>query len=98
MFIPEIVNSPQLRATLRWLGDHPGRLALSPDGKLLATGRSDRGEVKLWDLAARKERATVESGLGKFTQLAFSPDGRTLAVGAYRPADGAGGLTGGVEL
>src|SRR5262249_43927492 len=32
------------------------------------------------------------------TRLAFSPDGRTLAVGAYQPGSGKGEWTGGVEL
>jgi WD40 repeat protein len=63
---------------------HNGRvncLALSPCGRLLASGDS-QWEVRLWDLEMRRQVAE----LGPFEQgqvcsVAFSADGRTLAAG-----------------
>jgi WD40 repeat protein len=69
-------------------------LAFSRDGKTLAVGSTDT-EVKLWDIPLRREVASVDSGQtagtpgtpeyrpsgGRANSLAFSPDGRTLAMG-----------------
>jgi RNA polymerase sigma factor (sigma-70 family) len=62
-------------------------LALTADGKTLAAGETDfssgapdrQDAVRLWDLASGRElpRLTVERAY----RLAFSPDGKTLAVG-----------------
>jgi WD40 repeat protein len=59
----------------------------SPDGKVLASGGShesnDPGEIKLWDVAAKKEKhACAAERL--LRSLAFSPDGRTLASGSSK--------------
>jgi RNA polymerase sigma factor (sigma-70 family) len=58
-------------------------VALSPDGKLLATG--GKGEVynrldkiKLWDVASREELATLRGHEDTVRLLTFSPDGKTL--------------------
>jgi WD40 repeat protein len=65
------------------LDGHPGRggiggLAFAPDSKTLAVSCGD-GSVKLWDLATRKESATVaKAGSGG---LVFAPDGKTLFTG-----------------
>jgi WD40 repeat protein len=72
---------------------NPGKIALSPDGTLLAViGRGDRGtenRIRLWDVAAGKElRQLVPTAKKPFpevtnysTALAFAPDGRTLYTG-----------------
>jgi WD40 repeat protein len=60
-------------------------LAFSPDGKTLATGTgswlpdSAPGEIKLWDVATGKQRATLGRLPTMIVALAFSPDGKTLA-------------------
>ncbi len=67
--------------------------AFSPDGKHLATG-DKVGKVKIWEVASGKPLAELEApvmytwdqtqrlhSIGGIRSLAFSPDGKTLAVG-----------------
>ena len=51
-------------------------LALSPDGRVLASRDSE--SVKLWDMTTQKERATFSES--SCSGLVFSPDSRTLAA------------------
>ncbi len=57
------------------------KIALSPDGRILATASRD-GTAKLWDLPGGKLRAVFEGHKGRVHRLAFSPDGGTLATGS----------------
>jgi WD40 repeat protein len=79
VIVHHVKDSPELRATLRGHGAAVWRVAVAADGKTLASCTLT-GEVKLWDLARRKERASLDSGLGRSYGLAISPDGRLLAV------------------
>jgi serine/threonine protein kinase len=54
-------------------------MALAADGHLLAM-RTQPGALVLWDLAAKKEKATL-SQFSRCGVLDFSPDGSRLAVG-----------------
>jgi RNA polymerase sigma factor (sigma-70 family) len=74
---------------------HPDYLgvawALSPDGRTLVTttgpppdGPAGSDALHLWELATGQERLTIRANergpLGRFEQIAFAPDGRTLAT------------------
>jgi WD40 repeat protein len=70
--------------TLLWsAGTHAAlvsSIAVSPDGRLVASGSYDR-TVKLWEPATGRELATL-TGHGHVVRcLAFAPDGRLLAAG-----------------
>ena len=53
-------------------------LALSPDGKILATGSYDQ-KIKLWDTETGQELRTLSGHNGCVYALAFRPDGKILA-------------------
>jgi len=53
-------------------------LAISPDGKILATGSYDQ-KIKLWDVATGNEIKTLSGHNGCVYGLAFRPDGKILA-------------------
>jgi WD40 repeat protein len=53
------------------------RLCYSPDGKILATGGSDR-LVKFWDTQTGELLATLSGHRGAVNVLCFSPDGHSL--------------------
>jgi RNA polymerase sigma factor (sigma-70 family) len=56
------------------------RIALSPDGRNLATARDDQ-TLQLWDLVTGKELLRHSGYTGSVEAMAFSPDGKFLATG-----------------
>jgi WD40 repeat protein len=53
-------------------------VALSPDGKLAATGSADK-TIKLWEVATGREIRSCLGSVGTVHQLAFGPEGKQLA-------------------
>src|SRR5262249_10606015 len=76
------VPSLEVRATLPGPPRGTRCGAFAPDGRMLASGGDD-GMLKLWDVAAGRERVTIEWHLDHVCSVAFSPDGLTLASGSF---------------
>jgi RNA polymerase sigma factor (sigma-70 family) len=62
---------------LRQIKQPASRLAVSPDGRTLATLSRDRN-MHLWDITSGKELRRIDKAGGC---MAFAPDGRSLATG-----------------
>jgi WD40 repeat protein/beta-lactamase regulating signal transducer with metallopeptidase domain len=69
-------------------------VVFSPTGRSLATAGED-GSVKIWGLGARRQtaRLTLSGDMNLLCSVAYSPDGKTIAVG-----DGAQNTAGNVIL
>lgn len=65
-----------------WRWDSPEALCLSPDGKLLASGKDTN--IYLWDVATGTLKMTLIGHECVVVSLCFSPDGKTLASGGGR--------------
>jgi WD40 repeat protein len=75
------VSSGKEKAALTKDDSGPKGVAVSPNGKLLASGNWDT-TVRLWDIASGAEIATLRGHTGPVLRVAFSPDGSLLASGA----------------
>jgi serine/threonine protein kinase len=56
-------------------------IALSPDNSLLASCTQDSPAIRLWDIASGNPVHTFKNDMGAARTLAFSLDGRILAIG-----------------
>ena len=72
---PELVVQAGHRAIIK-------TLALSSDGKLLASSGADK-TIIIWELAAEKQIRSLTGHDGWVFSLAFSPDKKFLASGSY---------------
>jgi WD40 repeat protein len=52
-------------------------IALSPDGKLLASGSADKS-IRLWEVATGKQLHLLDGHTNDVNDLAFSADGKKL--------------------
>jgi WD40 repeat protein len=75
----------QERFTLTGHRNSVNTVAFQPEGTLLATGSAD-GTVKLWDTRTGREKRTLPMTLEKVHTVAFTPDGRGVAVAGQPPA------------
>jgi RNA polymerase sigma factor (sigma-70 family) len=86
---PKTAPAWKERATIPYEGAfYVFSIALSPDGKTLATGinhfdPAKSGEVVLWDTVTGEVQRVLEGHTELVTSLAFSPDGKTLASASH---------------
>jgi len=57
-------------------------VALSPDGKWIASGE-DSGQVSIWDAATGNQESTIKAHLHDVSSVAFSPDGERIVSCSY---------------
>lgn len=75
------LGEPKPAQTIEAHSDNILSLALSKDGKQIATGGADN-LAKVWDAATLKEIAKIEGHVGHITAIAFNHDGKWLATGS----------------
>ncbi|MDE0022355.1 MAG: WD40 repeat domain-containing protein [Candidatus Poribacteria bacterium] len=56
--------------------------AFSPDGSMMATGGTkEEGQIRIWDMNARKTILSTAKDMERIESAAFSPDGKWIATG-----------------
>ncbi|MFC1636202.1 WD40 repeat domain-containing protein, partial [Planctomycetota bacterium] len=76
------ISSEQPSMTLGGHSDVVFGLAVSPDGKRIASGSFDK-TVKVWDASTGAELMTLQGHNGAVYSVMFSPDGKRIASGGY---------------
>ena len=85
--------------TLAAHGPHAGAIvgvSFSDDGKLLASSATDN-QIKLWDVASGREVKTLSGAAMPITDIAFSPDGRSITLAGQQAVSSWELMTGGVR-
>ena len=55
-------------------------VALSPDGKMLASAAAFENTVRLWDVASGRQLRTIKGHTGTVRRVVFHPSGKMLAT------------------
>ena len=72
--------APRYSSIVGRFASDPRGLAFSPDGNTLAASATLSSPILLWDVPARRLRATLVGPAEGVPALAFSPDGRILVI------------------
>jgi WD40 repeat protein len=76
----EISLSGALKSIIE-TANNGGGVAVSPDGKTVATGQNDK-VVRIWDLASAREVESFRGHTDAVTAVIYAPDGKTLYSGS----------------
>ena len=71
----------KLVRTLRGHTDYIGRIAWSPDGRMLASPSADK-TIRLWDVETGEEVRRFNGHTASVMQAVFTPDGRRVLSGS----------------
>ena len=74
------LSTGQLQDTLVGHSGEVRAIAISPDGRILASGGADNS-IRIWDLATSELLGTLNKNDDEILSLTFSPDGKILASG-----------------
>jgi serine/threonine protein kinase/WD40 repeat protein len=78
------IRDPETGQLRERFGEHTStirNIAVSRDGRTLATVTTDDSVVRLWDLANRRQFAVLTGHASPLNEIVFSPDGKLLASG-----------------
>jgi len=77
---PQTLQEVRFQA-IRFMETVAWKVSFSPDGRILASGSSDK-TVRLWETASGREMHTIGGHTDTVSSLAFSPDGKLLMSAA----------------
>lgn len=91
------MQTSDLKATLSGHTDSITSVAYAPDGKLLASASADN-TIRVWDVAAKKEKWILKGHAQRITAVNFRPDGAVLASNSYDQSVKLWDMTSGQEI